>query len=424
MNSVLELQFFVTDDACNGKKIRGGISERTGEEIWSVYDFINMASDREIGDNYARNVFFKLIQRDSPFAKEVISRRDYVKVAGQGQRDTPAMTLNGLLYLFAILESKLAEKYRILARDTIMRVLSGDRSLINIIEGNAESSGPLQEACRKALRNEPADDTLEQVCGTKRKFVENEEAYSDRLAKIYRQNAQTLQDHFKFLLKQQLDGVIGMNTFMQLKEQAVINMFPKHMLQLTNGPATRAAHVPTINPFLIWFSALINFIGQDITERKLDVGATAPLKVRLSVLDLEESYHQYYQFTTESFISGAEASINIDLKTLVVLAEDSPHRTQIKKLLLAQHDPTKMTPVNNIYFSKTVRELFGNKIDIQMGKMQDDKHNARVYTFGLLDVKKHLEVGNYHSDYDATVCLDAAIRYEMVSTSSSTCYWS
>ena len=86
MNSVLELQFFVTDDAGNGKKIRGGISERTGEEIWSVYDFINMASDREIGDNYARNVFFKLIQPDSPFAKEVISRRDYIKVAGGAER--------------------------------------------------------------------------------------------------------------------------------------------------------------------------------------------------------------------------------------------------------------------------------------------------------------------------------------------------
>ena len=351
------------------------------------------------------------------------------------------MTLNGLLYLLTILEGKVAEKYRILARDTIMRVLSGDRSLINIIEGNAESSGPLQEACRKSLRNEPADDTLEQVCGTKRKFVENEEAYSDRLAKIYRQNAQTLQDHFKFLLKQQLDGVIGMNTFMQLKEQAVINMFPKHMLQLTNGPpASRAhgaepaqsagtegwvkEHVPTINPFLIWFSALINFITRDITERKLDVGATAHLKVRLSVLDLEESYHQYYQFTTESFISGSEASINVDLKTLVVSAEDSPHRKQIKKLLLSQHNPMRMVLVNDIYFSKTVRELFGNKIDIQMGRMQADKNNKRLYTFGLLDVKKHLEVGNFHSDYDATVCLDAAIRYEMVPTSSSTSYWS
>ena len=63
--------------------------------------------------------------------------------------------------------------------------MAGDLSLIQVIEANAKSTSPVQQAFKKSLAEEPPAPTLEQMCGVKRdrwdnlKFIkESYEAYS------------------------------------------------------------------------------------------------------------------------------------------------------------------------------------------------------------------------------------------------------
>ena len=102
------------------------------------------------------------------------------------------MTLKGLEHLLLILGGKVADEFRTLVTDTFNRVMAGDRSLIKVIEANAQSTSPVQQAFKKSLAEEPAAPTLEQLCGTKRM---NNIEEMDKLEDVRMKQVKRVQEH-------------------------------------------------------------------------------------------------------------------------------------------------------------------------------------------------------------------------------------
>ena len=89
------------------------------------------------------------------------------------------MTFRGLQRLLMILGGKVAASFRALVETTFTRVLAGDKSLIEVINANAESTAPGPTMAREALRSDPSpgnilpDDFLDRAT-FKRKWDELE----------------------------------------------------------------------------------------------------------------------------------------------------------------------------------------------------------------------------------------------------------
>jgi hypothetical protein len=74
------------------------------------------------------------------------------------------MTIRGLQRLLMILGGKVAADFRELVEGTFTRVMAGDQSLIEVINENAVSQDPVQQAYRTALAQEPVDPVLDEFC--------------------------------------------------------------------------------------------------------------------------------------------------------------------------------------------------------------------------------------------------------------------
>jgi hypothetical protein len=68
MGSMSKLETCLFDGCANGiingKNIRGGVSDKDGENIWSTFDFINAVCGREISDAYGKNIYFNICKND------------------------------------------------------------------------------------------------------------------------------------------------------------------------------------------------------------------------------------------------------------------------------------------------------------------------------------------------------------------------
>jgi len=85
------------------------------------------------------------------------------------------MTIRGLQRLLMILGGKVAAEFRAIVESTFTRVMAGDQSLIEVINANAASQAPVQQAFRAALAQEPVDPVLDEYClDRKRKLDELE----------------------------------------------------------------------------------------------------------------------------------------------------------------------------------------------------------------------------------------------------------
>jgi hypothetical protein len=68
-----------------------------------------------------------------------------------------------------ILGGKVAADFRAIVEGTFTRVMAGDKSLIEVINANAASQAPVQQAFRAALEQEPVEPALDAFClGQKR----------------------------------------------------------------------------------------------------------------------------------------------------------------------------------------------------------------------------------------------------------------
>lgn len=69
------------------------------------------------------------------------------------------MTIRGLQRLLMILGGKVAAEFRQIVEGTFTRVMAGDQSLIEVMNTNAVSQEPVQQAFRQALAQEPVETT-------------------------------------------------------------------------------------------------------------------------------------------------------------------------------------------------------------------------------------------------------------------------
>lgn len=116
------------------------------------------------------------------------------------------MTIRGLQRLLIILGSKVAAQYRAILETTFTRVLAGDKSLVKVIEANAEATGGVQQMCRDALELDAdaggvSDDLLEEVTLGKRKMTDEEIAFQQKKERV------ALAKEEAALLSQQMDNV-------------------------------------------------------------------------------------------------------------------------------------------------------------------------------------------------------------------------
>lgn len=159
----------------DGPSIRGIKGLDGQDDFWSVYDFINIVCGKPAKDEYGRYTFNRIAQKGGEHESEMKQLCLNLKFPGQGQRDTPTMTLRGLQRLLLILGGKVAADFRALVETTFTRVMAGDRSLIKVIEANAGSNAPIQQAFRAALEQDPspggglADNALDNWAEKKRK---------------------------------------------------------------------------------------------------------------------------------------------------------------------------------------------------------------------------------------------------------------
>jgi hypothetical protein len=154
-----------------GQSIRG--KEHEGAQWFSVYDFMSIACGKLGKVSYAKNTFSRLVQDGSEYKNEVDTLCVYLKFSGTGQRETPCMTIRGLQRLLMILGGKVAADFRAIVEGTFTRVMAGDQSLIEVINANAASTAPLQQAYRSALEQEPVAPVLDEYClGQKREREE------------------------------------------------------------------------------------------------------------------------------------------------------------------------------------------------------------------------------------------------------------
>ena len=152
----------------DGQSIRG--KEHEGAQWFSVYDFISISCSKVGKASYAKTTFSRLVQDGSEYKNEVDTLCVYLKFSGTGQRESPCMTIRGLQRLLMILGGKVAANFRAIVESTFTRVMAGDQSLIEVINANAASRGPVQQAFRAALEQEPVvEPALDEFClGQKR----------------------------------------------------------------------------------------------------------------------------------------------------------------------------------------------------------------------------------------------------------------
>lgn len=156
-----------------GQSVRGMM--HAGAQWFSVYDFMTKACKYANAGASARNAYRDLISDSSEYKDEVVGSAYYLKFLGKGQRETPCMTIRGLQRLLMILGGKVAAEFRAIVESTFTRVMAGDQSLIEVINANAASQAPVQQAFRAALAQEPVDPVLDEYCqDRKRKHDELE----------------------------------------------------------------------------------------------------------------------------------------------------------------------------------------------------------------------------------------------------------
>ncbi len=91
------------------------------------------------------------------------------------------MTIRALQRLLMILGGKVAAEFSEIIEETFTRVMAGDQILIEVINANAVSQAPVQQAYRVALAQEPVAPVLDELClGKKRERDDFSRLYTHR----------------------------------------------------------------------------------------------------------------------------------------------------------------------------------------------------------------------------------------------------
>ena len=224
-----------------------------------------------------------------------------------------------------------------------------------------------------------------------------------------------------------------MNDFNMLKRKRMLDCFGGSksavtQFCLTNGEPLSATlgdsqstdwvktYVPGILPLFIFVSAMVNNIHKHICTNRIDLGTSAPMKVRIPAPYVLYAYHHFYEPFLDH-LPGCVEKVPIQLDTLVPTTDDTPAMLRLKALLLVQNVATEMEVFGQFGFTAEIKKLFPGKIiDISSA------NSRKYFTFTLLEVKKFLQTELISDSFDEIVDLDMHMSYDTVPT-SSTIFW-
>ena len=95
--------------------------------------------------------------------QEVATECRSFKFPGQGQTEQSVITFKGALKLSMWIGGENAKKYRAAMVSILQRYYAGDGSLLDEVEANAQSSGPIQQMARESLAAEKAVEDEEEA---------------------------------------------------------------------------------------------------------------------------------------------------------------------------------------------------------------------------------------------------------------------
>ena len=100
-----------------------------GTQAFSVFDFISVVCQK--AGWQSRQVWTRLLHthKQPPFMYLTVS---FQSDTSNPMHETPGMTVQGLLRLLLVLDTKVAARFHQIAQDTLQRSLAGDASMITV----------------------------------------------------------------------------------------------------------------------------------------------------------------------------------------------------------------------------------------------------------------------------------------------------
>jgi len=257
-----ELLLRLAEDAT----VRGTITS-DGEQVFSVYDFINLVCQKN--GTYAHNAWARLKDADSNLKEGEGFKMEILRYHGDSltstvqtrRRVTPVMTLRQLQRLLLKLENKVASDFRLIVEGVFTRYMAGDRSMLEEIQANAVSTAPIHQAYRQALAQEPVVDSV----GAKRQLdreqalleleiQERKQALEEKKARmpveLQQKSMQNVQMFAGLMTSLNPDWTSDARLRLQLEDSMKNAFFTPVQPLITNGaavvPLTRSIDVSTV----------------------------------------------------------------------------------------------------------------------------------------------------------------------------------
>jgi hypothetical protein len=115
-----------------------GITTRDGVQVFSIYDFINVACQKT--GTYSRKKWKRLISNTSKFTEVTEDLGLPTTTTRKTRWTTPGMTIMGLKTLLYIINKEVKEDLRIIIETTFARYMQGDTSMITQVDLKTRSS--------------------------------------------------------------------------------------------------------------------------------------------------------------------------------------------------------------------------------------------------------------------------------------------
>ena len=202
--------------------------------------------------------------------QEVATECRNFKFSGQGQSEQPVITFRGTLKLVMWIGGENAKKYRSAMVNILQRYYAGDSSLLEEIEANSQSAGPIQQMARASLVAEAVPVSNELDLPHKRKMEELEIARQElEIARVREeiegrkvQNLANITAHVRELCQ---DTVLDERSRLMLKDNFL------NMVTLQGQPGGGQALITNgLNPNKpISLSLVVNELGLKIPSNEL-----------------------------------------------------------------------------------------------------------------------------------------------------------
>lgn len=202
--------------------------------------------------------------------EELSSHRRNFQFPGQGQSEQPVLDFKGILKMIMMIGGENAKKYRSKMVEILQRYYAGDSSLLEEIEANSQSAGPIQQMARASLVAEAVPVSNELDLPHKRKLEELEIARQElEIARVREeiegrkvQNLANITAHVRELCQ---DTVLDERSRLMLKDNFL------NMVTLQGQPGGGQALITNgLNPNKpISLSLVVNELGLKIPSNEL-----------------------------------------------------------------------------------------------------------------------------------------------------------